>query len=34
LLGEGRPVVLERAALAEAESRIKERYRITTDKNL
>ena len=34
LLGEGRPVVLERAALAAAESRIKERYRITTDKNL
>jgi len=34
LLGEGRPVVLERAALAEAESRIKERYRVTTDKNL
>jgi len=34
LLGEGRPVVLERAALAEAEKRIKERYRITNDKNL
>jgi S1-C subfamily serine protease len=34
LLGEGRPVILDRAALAEAGERIKQRYRIVNDRNL
>jgi len=34
LLGEGRPIVLERSSLAEAGERIKQRYRVTNDQNL
>ena len=34
LLGEGRPIVLDRSALAEAGERIKQRYRIINDQNL
>jgi hypothetical protein len=34
LLGEGRPVVLERSALAEADQRIRDRYGVTNSKNL
>lgn len=34
ILGEGRPVVLERSALAEANERIRQRYGVTTEKNL
>jgi hypothetical protein len=34
LLGEGRPVVLERAALPEAEERIKQRYGVIQAQNL
>ena len=34
LLGEGRPIVLERSALAEAGQRIRQRYGVTTDQNL
>lgn len=34
LLGEGRPIVLERAALKDADRRIKERYNVATDRNL
>jgi hypothetical protein len=34
LLGEGRPIVLERAALPEAEERIKQRYGVTQTQNL
>ena len=34
LLGEGRPVVLERSTLAEASERIRQRYGVTTDQNL
>lgn len=34
LLGEGRPIVLERAALPEAEARIRERYGVTKPQNL
>jgi len=34
ILGEGRPIVLERSALAEAGERIRQRYRVTTEQNL
>ena len=34
LLGEGRPIILERSALAEAGERIRQRYGVTTDRNL
>jgi hypothetical protein len=34
ILGEGRPIVLERSALAEAGERIRQRYRVSADKNL
>jgi hypothetical protein len=34
LLGEGRPIVLERSALAEASERIRQRYGVTTEQNL
>lgn len=34
LLGEGRPIVLERAALPEAEERIRRRYGVTNPQNL
>ena len=34
LLGEGRPIVLERSALAEAQARIKQRYGVRVDQNL
>jgi S1-C subfamily serine protease len=34
ILGEGRPVVLERSALAGADERIRQRYGVTSDKNL
>lgn len=34
LLGEGRPVVLERASLGEASERIRQRYRVLSDQNL
>lgn len=34
LLGEGRPIVLERAALPEAEERIRQRYGVTNPQNL
>jgi S1-C subfamily serine protease len=34
LLGEGRPIVLERSALAEADHRIRDRYGVTSNKNL
>jgi len=34
ILGEGRPIVLERSALAEAGERIRQRYRVTAEKNL
>ena len=34
LLGEGRPIILERSALAEASERIRQRYGVTTDRNL
>lgn len=34
LLGEGRPIVLDRAALPEADRRIKDRYNVTVDRNL
>lgn len=34
ILGEGRPVVLDRSTLAEASERIKNRYRVITDQNL
>lgn len=34
LLGEGRPIVLERSALAEAKDRIGARYGVTVDRNL
>lgn len=34
LLGEGRPIVLERAELASANERIQQRYRVITDQNL
>ncbi|MBU3665324.1 MAG: trypsin-like serine protease [Chthoniobacterales bacterium] len=34
LLGEGRPIVLDRSALPEADRRIKERYNVSTDRNL
>jgi S1-C subfamily serine protease len=34
ILGEGRPIVLERSTLAEAGERIRQRYRVTTEQNL
>jgi S1-C subfamily serine protease len=34
ILGEGRPIVLERSALTEAGERIRQRYRVSADKNL
>ena len=34
LLGEGRPIVLERSVLAEASERIRQRYGVTTEQNL
>ncbi len=34
ILGEGRPIVLERSALAGADERIRQRYGVTSDKNL
>ena len=34
ILGEGRPIVLERTTLAEADQRIRQRYGVTSDKNL
>jgi S1-C subfamily serine protease len=34
MLGEGRPLVLERKAVEEARDRIRTRYRVTTDENL
>lgn len=34
LLGEGRPIVLERKAVQEARERIRQRYGVTSDKNL
>lgn len=34
LLGEGRPIVLDRSRLNEAAARIRDRYRVTIDKNL
>jgi len=34
LLGEGRPIVLDRAALPEAEERIRQRYGVTNPQNL
>jgi len=34
LLGEGRPIVLDRASLPEAEERIRQRYGVTNPQNL
>jgi hypothetical protein len=34
ILGEGRPVVLERTALTGADQRIRQRYGVTIDRNL
>jgi hypothetical protein len=34
LLGEGRPVILDRSTLAEAGERIKARYRVISEQNL
>ena len=34
IVGEGRPIVLERSALEEARARIKQRYGVTTEQNL
>ena len=34
LLGEGRPIVLDRSTLKDASARIKERYGVSSDQNL